>query len=124
MNTTPHSAMLRESWREWLSNDQARAGPPGMHLVWTFLFCAVLALGFTVLGFVANARSLADWADLVRWGYWYKMNLGVCVIVGYLIHALFAASAALLGHPRLSRLRGWQRTLYYLGIPVLGVSVG
>lgn len=116
--------MLRESWREWISNDEPRVGPPGMHLMWTFLFCAALALGFTVLGFSYNARRVSDWLSLSNWGYWYSLNLGVTLVIGYLVHGLFSLAAAWLGYARIRRFSGVPRTLYFTGIPLVGVALG
>ena len=49
--------LLAASWRSWLANDLKRVGPYWLQLVWTFLFCAALAVPFTVAGFTAFARG-------------------------------------------------------------------
>jgi signal transduction histidine kinase len=124
MTKTDQSLLLR-SWRSWLSNDLSRVGPGWLQLVWTLLFCLALAAVFTVLGFLAFARSASDWQNWAGWRYWYGQNLINCLIVGYLIHGLFEfIGRVLMGRERLRQLRGWRQSAYFAGIPLLGVALG
>lgn len=102
-----------------------RSGPYWLQLVWTGLFAAGLALVFTLLGFMAFARSPADWLDGSRWSFWFSRNLMGTLIIAYLIHALFEGAGWLVGGPE--RIRGFsarQRTALFAGIPLLGVALG
>jgi signal transduction histidine kinase len=116
-------SLLRASWRSWITNDGVRAGPYWLQLVWTFLFCMAIAFGFTVLGFMFNARGSA-WLQPGTWLRWYGANLVVTLVIGYLIHAAFELAVALLGGARLKTLSGAARVLFYAGIPTVCTMVG
>jgi signal transduction histidine kinase len=117
---------LAASWRSWTSNDLQRVGPIWLQWVWTTIFCATLAVFFTILG----AVSFSDgnpwrWASLPYWALWYGKNFVVCFTIGGLIHVLFDLSRVLMGGPeRLRRMKPWQRSVFFAGIPMLGVVIG
>jgi Histidine kinase len=117
-------SLLRQSWQSWTVNDMQRVGPYWLQLVWTFAFCAGLAVIFTLLGFVGASRN----PDLVftasGWLRWYARNLVVCLVIGYIIHALFELARAALGRAWLRQLSGWRASLFFAGVPLLGVVVG
>jgi len=116
---------LRESWHSWISNDMQRAGPGWLQWVWTLIFSAVLAVGFTLLGYVMFASKLPGSHTLQGWGYWYGKNFVVCFTIAALIHLMFEAGAWLLGGPpALRKLKDWQRSVFFGGIPLLGVAIG
>jgi two-component sensor histidine kinase len=119
-------AVLADSWHSWVSNDnRPRAGPWWLQWLWTGLFCASLALPFTVLGFLASARHAAAWRDMSGWAYWYGKNLIVCLTIGAIIHVLFDTSRRLFATPeRVCAWKPWQRTLFFSGTPLLGVAIG
>jgi signal transduction histidine kinase len=117
-------AMLRRSWRAWFDDSVRDAGPRWLRLVWTFVFSAGVALAFTVIGFAAMARGEDAWRDLNGWWTAYQVNLVVSLVITYLIHALFATSKRLLGAARIHGFRPVQRTLYFSGVPMLGVALG
>ena len=120
------STRIAAAWRQWWEArpaDEADA-PLWPRLVVTALFSAALAVFFTVIGFVSNARTAADWLSLSNWAGWYGRNLVVSLIIGYTIQALFALARRLLGQARVQALAGWQRTLFYAAIPMLGVAIG
>ena len=123
-------ALLNASRRSWLDSSGPRAGPYWLQWVWTLLFCAVLAVGFTVLGFIAFARdSTGAWRNLAGWAEWYGRNLIVCLTIGSLIHITFELLGLMMGGQLrdLRRVHGWpawQRTLFFSGIPVLCTFVG
>ena len=119
-------AVLAASWASWISNDNRyRSGPWWLQWVWTFLFCASLAVAFTVFGFVSNAGLADQLGDPQVWAYWYGKNLVVSLTIGVLIHLLFDATRSLWATPlRVRSWRHWQRTLFFSGIPLLGMVVG
>ena len=126
MNThrIPRLAEFRAAWQYWLSRDSTTAPPLWVHVTWTIVFSAVIALGFTVLGFVATARTLAQWADLHEWVLWYGRNLTVSLCIGFCIQAIYKLAFAAMGPARLGRLQGWRRSLFFSVLPMLGVAVG
>jgi signal transduction histidine kinase len=116
---------LRSSWDSWLANDMQRVGPNWMQWVWTLLFSAVLAVGFTLLGYVLFVSREEDSGTLQSWAYWYGKNFVVCFTIGALIHLMFEVGAWLLGGPAaLRKLKPWQRSLFFAGTPLLGVAIG
>jgi uncharacterized membrane protein len=120
----PSLATLRASWRHWVDSSAPAAGAAWLQLLWTALFSAVIAVGFTVAAFVANARTLADWLDLRSWITWYGRNLFVSSIIGFVIHGLFTLARLALGTARITTLAGWRRVLFFTGVPLLGVAIG
>ncbi len=116
--------LLRDSWRAWLSNDLRRVGPWWMPWLWTLLFCLVLAVVFTMLGYMAFARGEGAWRNVSAWLYWYGRNLIVCLTIGALIHLLFDGASRFVGPQQIRGWRPWQRTLLFSGLPLLGVALG
>jgi Histidine kinase len=116
--------ILAASWRSWVASDFVRVGPYWLQLVWTALFSMALAVVFTLLGFFvfAGGRQGSPRLDLML--HWYGRNLIVCLTIGYLIHALLELGAWWLGAARLRTLQGWQRSLFFAGIPIAGVVMG
>jgi hypothetical protein len=116
----------RQSWRSWMSNhNQAAAGPAWLQWLWTLLFCAGLAVPFTVLGFLAFAKDQTAWRNWSGWVLWYGKNLIVCLTVGVVIHLLFDLTRKLFASPaRVKLWRPWQRLLYFSAVPMLGVALG
>jgi Histidine kinase len=112
-------ALLRASFRSWMSSDGPREGPMWLQWMWSFLLALVLATSFTALGMLAFARSF----DMERVSRTFQQNLVVCGTITILIHVLFELSLPLV-RPRLERWRSWQRTLYFSGLPLLGVALG
>lgn len=121
-----NAALLKQSWQSWVSQDnRPRAGPAWLQWLWTLLFCAGLAVPFTVLGFLAFASGEGAWRNLSGWLQWYGKNLLVCISIGVVIHLLFDITRALFASPaRVAAWRPWQRTAYYSGLPLLGVALG
>ena len=118
--------LLREAWHAWLSNDN-RPHPGPWWLAWSFTlgFCLVITVPFTVTGFLVSARGFEAWFDLERWAHWYSRTLVVSLCIGVLIHLLFDLTRWLGMNPaRLRGWKGWQRTLFFVGTPMLGVAVG
>jgi two-component sensor histidine kinase len=119
-------AVLAASWRAWISNDnRAPAGPWWLQWLWTLLFCAGLAVPFTVLGFLAFAGGESAWRNLPGWAYWYGKNFVVCLTVGVVVHLLFDLTRWLFASPtRIKAWRPWQRAVYFSAVPMLGVALG
>ncbi len=105
---------LRASRRAWFDHSAPRVGGYGLQWLWTALFCAALALPFTVLGSMSYARvSGLGWVEL------YGRNLGVCAVIGGFIHGVFDLLRWRMGG--FQRIRHWtrtQRTLFFSGIPL------
>jgi two-component sensor histidine kinase len=100
-------------------------GPGWLQWVWTLLFAAVVAVGFTILGFFAFGRGEGAWRNLPGWAYWYGKNFVITLTVAVLIHLLFDAGRRWFATPaRVKRWASWQRTLYFSGVPMLGVVLG
>ena len=117
------SDLLQRSWRAWLSKDPSGGGPAWLGLVWTLVFCLVVAAGFTVLGFAAASGKDVPIGAAQVWR-WYQANVMISLVIGYAIHVLFFASIRLVGRRRLDAMRPWQRTAFYSGVPIVGVAIG
>jgi signal transduction histidine kinase len=115
---------LRRSWMHWMGIGTPDAGPAWARLGWTFVFCAGISVGYTLLFFVMNARSLADWLSPRLWLVMYGRNLGISLVIGYIIQGLFTAVFKRLGPARLRRLPGWARLALFTGVPLLGTALG
>ncbi len=118
MKITPQ--LLRASWRSWVATDMVRVGPYWLQLMWTLLFCTVLAVGFTLFGWIVRGR---DW-PVGMWAEVFGKNLVVCCVIGYIIQGLFELFGHWMGRQRLRALAGWRATLYFGSIPLLGVAIG
>ncbi|WP_245643591.1 sensor histidine kinase [Roseateles chitosanitabidus] len=119
------SRRLRASWHAWISAEAMPSGPEWLQWVWTLLFSAGLAVGFTVLGFVMNARKLSDWLNAGSWATWYWRNLVVCVTIGAVIHVMFSILIPLVGgRERILQWPRWGRTMFFSGLPLVGVVIG
>ncbi len=116
--------LLRRSWNAWFSNDMQAAGPRWLQGVWTLLFCMLVAVPFTVFGFAAFAKGDGAWRNLAGWVYWYGVNLQVSLVIGFLCHFLYFATGRLIGPARIRSFSGWQRTLYFSSVPLVGTAIG
>ena len=119
-------ALLKASWQSWVSNDnRGRAGPWWLQWLWTLLFAAAIAAPFTVLGFAAFASGHGAWRNLDGWVYWYGKNFTVTLTISVLIHLMFDGLRAVWARPqRINAWRAWQRSLFFGGIPLVGVVLG
>ncbi len=116
--------LLLQSWRDWLGSADEPVGPRWLPWFWTFDFSAVVAVGFTILGFAAFAHGEGAWRNLSGWWHWYKINLVVALAIGLLTHGLFSFAKRLLTRARVRALTGFARIAYFNGIPLLGVAIG
>jgi LytS/YehU family sensor histidine kinase len=116
--------LLRRSWDSWFSNDLQAVGPRWLQLVWTVVFCMMVAVPFTIFGFAAFAKGDGAWRNLAGWVQWYGINLQVSLVIGFICHFLFYATGRLLGAERMRKLGGWQRTVYFTSVPLVGTTIG
>jgi hypothetical protein len=122
---TPMPSTLQASLRSWfLSDGSPPSGPAWLQWLWTLAFSAVLAAVITVFGFAMHARDAADWLSGANWARWYGRNLLVALVVGLLIHGLFALVLPRIGAARIARLSGPARFALYGGLPLAGVAIG
>ena len=124
LSTLPSLPALRASWRHWMSGTSPTPPPLWVQASWTLAFSVAVAFGFTVLGFVVSARTLAQWLDLHEWGLWYGRNLTVALCIGFTIQALFRLAFVVMGTSRMVTLQGWRRSVFFVGVPMLGVAIG
>jgi len=118
------STLLRQSWRSWLGQVDTLRGPRWLQYLWTFVFSAGLAVGFTIVGFVMFGSGEGAWRNLPGWWYWYRQNLVVALCCGYAIHLLFDLGRGLAGASRIRAFGAWQRLLFFAGTPLVGVALG
>ena len=117
--------LLKASWRSWISSDGVRVGPWWLQWLWTLLFSAALAVGFTVLGFAAFERSQAAGSAVPVWLFWYGKNFIVCFTISALCHMLFdLMTAAVGGGLAIRRWAPWRRSAFFAGVPLAGVVIG
>ena len=117
-------AALSTAWRHWLTGTSPVAPPLWVQVIWTVLFSAGIAFGFTLMGFIAHANTLAMWLEPGRWALWYWQNLVVALTIGFFIQVLYNAAFGLFGYARVNALRGWRRSLLFSGLPLLGTAIG
>jgi hypothetical protein len=117
--------LLKASWQSWVSTEgRPRVGPYWLQWVWTLLFAAILAVFFTAIGFLAFGRGEGAWRNLPGWAFWYGKNLVVCVTIAAAIQLLFDLGSATVAKPgRVCRWPAWQRKLYFMAVPLLGLAV-
>jgi Histidine kinase len=114
------TALLRASWHAWLSTDAPRAGPGWWQWGWSIAWAFGLAVLFTLVGALVFARGPITPGSLAQW---YGRNLVVCLTISLLIHAMFALAQPW-AKARMARWASWQHTVFFSGIPLLGVAVG
>ena len=117
------SQLLRNSWRGWMSQSHATAGPAWWQWVWTLLFSALVAVGFSVLA-LATSGGTAAGGSPAEWAAFYFGYLVVSAAIGVSIHALFDVVRWRLGRERIRNLSAGQRRLLYSGVPLAGLAVG
>ena len=117
-------AQLRGAWQHWLSGTSPVQPPFWMQLAWGVALSAAIAFGFTLLGFISSADTIAKWLDLRRWSSLYGQNLVVALVIGLVIQILYRLAFATFGARRIQAVQGWRRTLFFSGIPLLGTAIG
>ena len=117
------SQLLRDSWRGWMNQSQPNTGPWWWQWVWTLLFSALVAVGFSILA-LATSGGMAAGGSPAEWAAFYFGYLVVSVAIGVSIHALFDLVRWRLGRERIRTLSPWQRRLLYSGVPLIGLAAG
>ena len=117
------SQLLRDSWRGWMSQSHASAGPAWWQWVWTLLFSAMVAVGFSILA-LTTSGGMAAGSRPAEWATFYFGYLVVSVAIGVCIHALFELVRWRLGRERIRNLSAGQRRLLYSGVPLIGLAAG
>ena len=117
------STAMRASWRNWM-DAEAPPAPIGWQIFWAAAWAAGFALFFTLIGFVATARTIADWLDLPMWALWLGRNYVVAAVISFTIQGLFKLASRLFGRAWLATLAGWKRTAFFSGVPLLGTAIG
>jgi signal transduction histidine kinase len=112
--------LLAQSWKAWLSRSAPRAGPAWLQHVWTLLWCAVIAVGFTVVGFVLFAYGEGAWRNWRGWLEWYGRNLVITCSIGFTIRGLFELGWRVFGVARVRAFSLLQRIAFFCGVPMLG----
>lgn len=95
-----------------------------MAWVWTVAFCAAMALGFTLLGFASSGGRGPTWSAFQGWVDWYGRNFVVSMTIGATIHLMFDGLAQVLKPQTVRRWPSWGRTVFFGGVPMLGLAVG
>ena len=72
----------------------------------------------------APTPSKSGWTDRPRWAILYGQNLVISLTIGFVIQILFKLAFALVDIRRILALQGWQRSLFFSGIPLLGTVIG
>ena len=112
--------LLAQSRRSWLSHSAPRAGPAWLQPVWTLLWCAVIAVGFTIVGFVLFASGEGAWRNWRGWLEWYGRNFIITACIGFTIRALFDLGWRVFGVARVQAFGTLQRIAFFCGVPLLG----
>lgn len=121
--TSPPPSPLRAAFSPWYSPSSPEA-PRTVQLIRTAVFSALLAIGFTFLAFIMSAHTLAQWLDPHEWLLTYGRNLAVALVIGYVTHGLYALGYRIVGSGRIAVMKAWERTLFFAGLPLLGVAIG
>ena len=88
----------------------------------TLGFALVVAIGFALLNFALTADH-PSWRTAAGWGRAVGTSLVFAVCIGFAIDLLFMLGRRALG-ARFHALAGWQRALFYWGMPLLGLAIG
>jgi Histidine kinase len=115
---------IRQGWKSWYGNDLEPVGPAWLQWALTGVFCLVVALCFTMIGFAINAMGGGSaWSRPSAWLHWYGKNLQVSLIIGYFIHILFAILIPLVGRARIRAWSNGRQAFFFSAIPISGVAL-
>lgn len=116
--------LLARSWRSWFSHSAPRVGPAWLQFVWTLVWCALIAVGFTILGFVLFSGGDGAWRNWRGWGVWYGKNFVIAACIGISIRSLFALGWRYFGVARVKSFNTFKRLVFFGGVPLLGTAIG
>ena len=117
-------ALVAASWRSLFNADGLKVGPWWLQWLWTLLLAMIIALGFTIFGFVVYAKGEGAWRNWAGWAHWYGLNLVISVCVSVSIRLLFMTIVPLVGAQRIRGFGNLQRAVFFTSIPLLGVALG
>jgi signal transduction histidine kinase len=109
--------MLGQSWRAWLTRAAQPGGRWWLAPMWTLVFSAVVALGFTLVIRVPGSAEQSGWA-------WYRANLIVSMSIGFAVRGAMWLADLVIGPARVMRWPSWLRSLYFFVTALAGVAVG
>jgi signal transduction histidine kinase len=113
------------SWQRWWNQDAPLVGPRWWQwLLWPLVYSAMVAVGFTVMGFALFASGDGAWRNWAGWAEWYGRNLLFSLAMTYAILLVMQAGRRLIGPVRLRALTGWRRHGFYTGLSFIGVLLG
>jgi signal transduction histidine kinase len=113
------------SWQRWWNQDAPLVGPSWWQwLLWPLVYSALVAVAFTVMGFVLFANGEGDRPGWAGWAEWYGRNLLFSLAMTYAILLVMRCGRWLIGPARLRALAGWRRHAIYSGLSLLGVILG
>ena len=115
---------LRASWSAWMSQGSEPVGPAWWQIVWSSLFSAGAAVVFTLLDFALRGDDPTAWRTPADWLQGYGQYLVVSLAIGNTIQLLFTLGRHAFGTQQIRRFQGWQRGLYFGGIPLVGTLAG
>jgi two-component sensor histidine kinase len=95
-----------------------------MAWVWTVSFCALMALGFTLLGYATSGGRGPTGAAFQGWVDWYGRNFIVTMTIGAIIHVMFDLLALVLRPQTVNAWPSWGRTVFFAGVPLAGLTLG
>jgi signal transduction histidine kinase len=113
---------IRESWRAWLTDDEARVGPWWANLGWTLVLGTTCAIGFTVFNIALYAINGA--AHPAQWPLLFRVNLIISLSITVAVRIVFALAAVLVGRKRLGAWSKARRSIYYVVVPLMGTAIG
>jgi signal transduction histidine kinase len=113
---------IRESWRAWLTDDDARVGPWWASLGWTLVLGTMCAIAFTVFNIALYAINGA--AHPSQWPSLFRVNLIISLSITVAVRIVFALAAALVGRRRLCGWSKTRRSIYYVVVPLTGTAIG
>ena len=78
-----------------------------------------------LLRLCARRRCLAQPGRLGGWAYWYGKNFIVSLTISVVIQLVFDITRQWFATPaRVALWKNWQRTVFFSGLPLLGVAFG
>ena len=118
MDTT----LLKESLRAW--TDWNWRGRPGTRLL-TWMWTLTVALGCTLFFSLAGLWNHGALLDAAAWQRVLLPNFVISLCVAGTVHLLYDLARLTVVTPRrVEEWSMWQRTLFFAGVPMLGVAIG
>jgi signal transduction histidine kinase len=123
MNTL-RAVPFAQAWKGTFSfADMARV-PEWQRLLMTLVLAMVIAVPFTVLGFVMYANGDGAWRNVPGWFEWYGRNLVVSISISLAIYLLYLLLHSWLGPARVKTWSYGRRRALFSLVPLVGVALG